>query len=35
MNLENALYKNFKSVKDLKAIFKTNEERIKFLEELI
>ena len=35
MNLENALYKNFKSLKDLRAIFKTNEDCIKFLEELI
>jgi len=35
MNIENILCKNFKSLKDLRAIFRTNEDCIKFLEELI
>lgn len=35
MNIENTLSKNFKSLRDLRAIFRTNEDCIKFLEELI
>ena len=35
MNINEALYKKFKSLKDLRAIFKTNEDCIEFLEELI
>ena len=35
MNIESTLCKNFKSLKDLRAIFKTNEDCIRFLEELI
>lgn len=35
MNIENTLSKNFKSLRDLQAIFRTNEDCIKFLEELI
>ena len=35
MNIKEALYKKFKSLKDLREIFKTNEDCIKFLEELI
>lgn len=35
MNIENILCKNFKTLKDLRAIFRTNEDCIKFLEELI
>ena len=35
MNIENTLCKNFKSLRDLQAIFRTNEDCIKFLEELI
>ena len=35
MNIENTLSKNFKSLMDLRAIFRTNEDCIKFLEELI
>lgn len=35
MNINEALYKKFKSLKDLRAIFKTNDDCIEFLEELI
>ena len=35
MNIESTLCKNFKTLKDLRAIFKTNEDCIRFLEELI
>ena len=35
MNIESTLCKNFKSLRDLRAIFKTNEDCIRFLEELI
>ena len=35
MNIESSLCKNFKTLKDLRAIFKTNEDCIRFLEELI
>ncbi len=35
MNIENTLCKNFKSLKDLRATFKTNQDCINFLEELI
>ena len=35
MNINEALYKKFKSLRDLRAIFKTNEDCIEFLEELI
>ena len=35
MNINEALYKKFKSLQDLRAIFKTNEDCIEFLEELI
>ena len=35
MNIENILCKNFKSLKDLRAIFRTNEDCKAFLEELI
>lgn len=35
MNIKDALFKNFKSLKDLRAVFKTNEDCKKFLEELI
>lgn len=35
MNIENTLSKNFKSLRDLRVIFRTNEDCIKFLEELI
>lgn len=35
MNIESILCKNFKSLRDLRAIFKTNEDCLRFLEELI
>ena len=35
MTLENTLCKNFKTLRDLRAIFRTNEDCINFLEELI
>ena len=35
MNIKDALCKNFKSLLDLRAIFKTNEDCRAFLEELI
>ena len=35
MNIKDALFKNFKSLRDLRAVFKTNEDCIKFLKELI
>lgn len=35
MNIKEALYKKFKNLKDLREIFKTNEDCIEFLEELI
>ena len=35
MNINEALYKKFKSLRDLRAIFKTNDDCIEFLEELI
>lgn len=35
MNIENTLCKNFKSLIDLRQVFKSNEDCIKFLEELI
>ncbi len=35
MSIENALSKNFKSLKELRAVFKTNEDCKNFLEELI
>lgn len=35
MNIQEAIFKSFKSLRELRAVFKTNEDCIKFLEELI